>query len=236
MLNVELKTLQVDPAYQRQLRPMKAAYNPQIVGSLLVGKRPDGAQFIIDGQHRRELAMRSGVLTLPATVIETSGPKEEARLHIEANAHRGQTSREMFKSMITAEDPETLQMIGLVNSVGLSIGDSKELRCINTVRAAFKRNKTALRRALLVTKKTWDSGVYNRFEQRVFSAMVYVFDNCPNIDENRFIRLVGRHKPDFYASGFSGGSQHIAIARNIIDTYNNGKTKLKPDSPKFAKL
>src|SRR5258708_6691334 len=88
---VPLDKLRVDRAqeggYARglsedRLGKLRKRWDIRKVGTIEVVRRPDGTMWLVDGQHRREVAIEQGIPELPAVVHNGLGVEDEADLYL----------------------------------------------------------------------------------------------------------------------------------------------------------
>ena len=88
---VALADLKVDTGYARPLdeawvREIAAGFYEQLFLPLVVNRRPSGDLYVVDGQHRLEVARIAGATHVWATVLETD-PANEPMLFLMTNKH-----------------------------------------------------------------------------------------------------------------------------------------------------
>lgn len=123
---VAVSSIQVDPAYQRDLSQpwvkQHMPFDPQQAGAILLSGRA-GGPYCIDGQQRLALAKASGVETINAMVIEGLTQRDEARIFTRAQRERrGLTSHALYTADLVSGDADTIAMERVVKAAGFQIG------------------------------------------------------------------------------------------------------------------
>lgn len=124
--------LAVDPSYQRSID------NPQsqkLIGKigrdwdwdlcqpLVVSRRPDGTQWIVDGQHRLAAAvLRGDIEQLPCFICNYPDAATEAQRFVDFNRNRKALKPlDLWKAAVAAEEPETMEIVSALAASGLFI-------------------------------------------------------------------------------------------------------------------
>ncbi len=125
MLNKEV--LQIHPAYQREVIPLKvtqitANWSWVGLGAIVVAER-SGEFWVIDGQHRVLAAKRRSDIThLPCVVFKTSDIKQEARGFVDLNTGRKPvTILAKMRAMKVAGDAISIYVTDICEALGLEI-------------------------------------------------------------------------------------------------------------------
>lgn len=123
---LRLDQLAVDYAVQRaldQVRSQRIAddFNPDAMGVLHVSARADGTYHILDGQHRRDAALKAGESpSQPVACMVYSGltRQQEATLFLLLNATRGVSQLDKFRVRIEQGDPTAVRLNTMLHSHG----------------------------------------------------------------------------------------------------------------------
>lgn len=129
---VLVSQLQVDAAYQRSvegadsqalIRRIAQHWNWDLCQPMVVSRRPDGALFVIDGQHRWCAAkLRGDIAQLPCVVVDYTSAAAEAASFVHLNQQRRPLSRlDVFKAAVAGEDPEALAILAALQRAGLQL-------------------------------------------------------------------------------------------------------------------
>lgn len=109
------------PLNERRAAKLAADFDPRAVGILLLSMRDDGRYAIIDGQHRREAAMRNGISALDAYVYIDLSVEDEARLYRKFGDYLRQTARDRWFAAIAEKQPEALAIQRMLAEFNLRI-------------------------------------------------------------------------------------------------------------------
>src|SRR5438132_1505584 len=70
------------PVSEDRLKKLRKGWDLRKVGTIEVSRRDDGSLWLINGQHRREVAMEKGIEALPAVVYVGLDRQAEADLYL----------------------------------------------------------------------------------------------------------------------------------------------------------
>lgn len=124
--------LMIDPSYQRSIdtpasqlliRRIAADWDWDLCQPLNVGRRPEGALYVVDGQHRLSAAvLRGDIYDLPCVIKTSSGSEDEAAAFVALNQSRLRLSKlEIFKAALAAGNVEAHDIREALEAAGLSI-------------------------------------------------------------------------------------------------------------------
>lgn len=124
---IHVDRLQIDEAYQRAtdsprsrqiIVSMVKAWDWTLCQPLVVARRPDGALFILDGQHRHAGARERGDIPfLPCVVLSSLDHAGEARTFVKLNTERQKlTQAEVFHGQLAAGDPHARAVLELLEA------------------------------------------------------------------------------------------------------------------------
>ena len=136
---IALDRLSVDPAYQRAtdtpgsrriLVGMVRQWDWALCQPLVVSRRADGTLWIIDGQHRHCGALERGdIAHLPCVVLSGIAESGEASAFVKLNTERQSLSQiAVFRGMVTAGDPDAVQVAALLAETGWRLTASKNAK------------------------------------------------------------------------------------------------------------
>lgn len=155
---VHTTELSVDQSYQRSIdnegsrrliASIAANFDWRLCAPLVVSRRPDGSNVIIDGQHRWAAAVRRGdLLQLPCCLFTYDSPEDEARMFIVANRARKPMNRlDDFHAALAAADEDAVEIQRLVTEAGLRMARNTSSTAWKAGEVAFTSSiATALRR------------------------------------------------------------------------------------------
>lgn len=244
---VRLSELNIDRGYQRESRRQKIAallrnWDWVKFGTLSVSRRVGGPRagqlFVWDGQHRYLAALEKfpDSQVVPC-IITPMTCAEEARHFAEQDKDSSNVNAATkFRAMMQAQDPETLDIVSIVEGAGFHIttNNSKSLsgRGITAVTSIAKayREGGPERLALLlqIINSAWPPGVTGRNSSDILNGLGHFLDTYP---EAKMPRLVEKLS-DPTASplrimqnsaayrGVTAGGNTTAVSRAILDAYN----------------
>jgi len=160
---IKTELLQIASAYQRALRvsmvnQIVKCFEQDAFGVLVVGERADGSFWCVDGQTRLKAAVKLGIDEVPCLVFESRGKEHEATLFRLLNTQTNQSKTQKTKAQLCEGDPNTAEMIAIVERCGFKIAFNGEkswpsIRSITPVEQAYERG--LLTRVLGIIMKAW---------------------------------------------------------------------------------
>lgn len=155
-------------AYQRVLRISKVVayaenFDPDIFGIILVSHR-DGEYWIVDGQHRIEVAKRKGIKSVWCQVLEGLTYEEEALKFYTINHAKSRlNANHKFHALVEAREENVMEIMDALNHYHFTYskeGCEIENDCINAVGSIRKIHKdlgqTGLMLILEILRKAWN--------------------------------------------------------------------------------
>lgn len=124
--------LEIDPDYQRGMDDKRSAelvsriarqWNWDLCQPLAVARRPSGALFVIDGQHRLAAArMRGDIDDLPCVVTPFSSPAAEAESFVKLNQSRKPLTRlDLFRAAVAGGEARAGAIAAALKEAGLKL-------------------------------------------------------------------------------------------------------------------
>lgn len=160
--------LNISDAYQRTIVPARVSsiaknLDQDALGSLTVGRRPDGSYWVVDGMQRLTALRKLGIAMVPCDVFESEGPEHEARVFRLKNRERTNvTSIALFRAQLTEGDQQTLAIASIVKRAGLKIAlrDEKQgwpyVRAVKALERAYSRvGGDGLLKSLQILSDAW---------------------------------------------------------------------------------
>lgn len=138
--------IDVDPAIQRPLNVAWAEkigreLDPDLIGVIHVSKRQSGRYVVIDGQHRmygvKHVFGNNGTM-VECKVYEGLTKAQEAEFFVGLNNFRRPTRIDVFLKSVVAKDPDSLNINGVVNSLGFRIDRMKADGIITAIGAVIE--------------------------------------------------------------------------------------------------
>jgi hypothetical protein len=237
---VAFDALHIDPKYQRNLRKSRAIrmaheWDAEDSGVLVVSKRKDGRYYIIDGQHR--WAALSLIENRPprlyCEVFEGLTPEEEAKkFHDLDNKRANLTAGASFKALAAANDPEAVEIIKTVHSVGMTIDYdlgpiAKNIRAFKTVQEIYhRRNSSGLGRILTICAKAWPESNHSASAEILLGLEIFLDKYGSAVSDKRLITVLSNYDPrriineGRIRNGTLSSVVYPSIALAIRDIYN----------------
>lgn len=172
---VAKERLNVDPAYQRDLKDNKrkriaSNFNWVPFGVITVSRRPDGSLWVIEGQHRLAAAMsRSDIKNVPVIIFDLGGSiMNEATDFLITNTERkALTGIERFNAQIASGDGIAIAVQEMVHNSGRIISSdnsSKSVQCISTIYNCMINDASAMKALWpLICELCESTSINNRF-------------------------------------------------------------------------
>lgn len=233
--------LTVYPEAQRMYLPghaarLKREWDPLMVGTIEVSRRPDGTMHVMDGFHRYTVAMDlDPAAVLRAEVYEGLTPEQEALKFLAANKGRRPVHQfDIWAVECTAGVQEALDMKAGTEAAGVRLGytaSTNHIGAIQSVRAAARAGGpelvtdtiNVLTAAFGRTAASWDSMLFR-------GVSLVIHRNRSNIDLARLAHVLTKGTPAGWkaetASALVGGggsaSRSLALIPIICRKYNAG--------------
>lgn len=237
---VPIALLKVDPSYQRAdfinrrvVSTISSDYCPVKFNCLIVGERPDGTLWVVDGQHRMLGAVRKGLEEVPCLVFKSSGPQQEASMFFDLNKTRTSINQIcMFRACLMQGEAKATAIQATMDKHGFSIqkNGNKAFACAAAIRDVYEWG--VLERALGIMSEAFGDGPSHRwrkmFCQSHFVQMLGIILKLhgDKVDDKRMILVLARYSEAEYirlVSGCAGatGNRAKRIAPMFIDDVYN---------------
>lgn len=201
-LNVDLLEM---ADYQRGLKQNKVAnyvknYDPMIFGTILVSYR-DNRYWIVDGQHRVEVAKRLGIKTVWCQVIEGLTYEQEAAEFYKINTRRVPLNvNQKFHALVESKDKNALDIVSILHTYGITYSRKGQefipncITAIGSVQTIYAKNGAEqLRTVLRIVKKVWN-GDHISLRAEILKG-VNTFINNYTYNEDVLISALEKFKP-----------------------------------------
>jgi hypothetical protein len=241
-----------DPAYQRPVvRGHKAiitGFDKEALGTPLVGERPDGTLWGVDGQQRITALVKMGRTQVRCEVFKSEGPEHEARIFRIVNVARTRlTPLQVFHASITARNAESLAIKALCEEYGFHIPRYNSspantppeslaayVRAVDALQSVYRTKKEAgLRFVLDLLRDAWPDDPY-RTRGVIFQALAQFWANRKaNVDRQRLVDRLNTttaHKL-IYSAGLGVGSA-VANVVVLLERIYNRRYKAAPGARK----
>lgn len=244
LLVLPIDRLMIDQTYQRKLSPshkrIARNWNRRAAGMLIIGRRPDGSLWVIDGQQRLGAMRILGVSSWPCQVIDTAGAEDEAKIFSILNGGRtALTGRDVFRSRLASNEPLALLVCQICNECGFRFSLSSncgtnEIGALSTIYAIASTDDgpEILRKTLRLIRSAWP-GDRSAIQATYLRGVAYFFSkHGGRIDERRAINVFVKYTADRIiqdAKRTIGGDLSSNITRALTRLYNtrlNAKNRL----------
>lgn len=248
---VDIDVINVDPAYQRNLNPLRVQriaeqFDIDVLGVPTLSLRDDGSYWALDGQHRIAGMALAGIRgRIAAHILRDLTPSDEARIYYKTNRHRLNTSAiDAFKARLAFDEPvavaikeildeHELELMGVpsgkmpfgrimaISEVEQLYGDGLLQPVLGLIRASWVGHENA-------HKAIYLRGIGSFFS--TFSEEFFGEETHPRYQMERMQRLIevmGRSNPLAVTSLAQffvktvGSTPSTAIARSIHQLFNN---------------
>ena len=228
-----LSDIDVDYTYQREtdpvyVRSLVAKFDPDAVGALSVGLRPDGTMWVVDGQHRLKALVELGHSVWECSVFHSSGPEHEARIFKRMNKDRKAVNAvTVFHAEVVERDATACGILAAVESAGYSIARKKSwphIQSVSELRKVWKLGGEDLTtRVLQVIRDAWPREK-DALQGCIVGGLALVL-NATGTHQGRLLNVVSKLSPvfivresDAYAS--YSGQRAKKVAGVILEHYN----------------
>lgn len=231
--------LQMHPAYQRDVIPMKvteitARWSWAACGAIVVGQR-GGEFWVIDGQHRVLAAKRRSDITyLPCVVFKTDCVEQEAVAFLDLNTGRKPVSSiGKFKAMIAAGDEAACAVHRTLDALGVTpkstANKAKELK---SVAWAIRKAGEDQAKFELVMRTAVELSNDMPIQEKLLDGLWYINERLPGgITDKRFsdrLKFIGARRlidaANKAAAYFARGGAKV-WADGMINEMNKGLQK-----------
>lgn len=248
---IDVQELQLAP-YQRELNQGRVKryadrYNPNIFGIILVSHR-DGFYWIVDGQHRVEVAKLMGISTVWCQVLEGLTYEQEAEHFYEINHNKSRlNANHKFHSKVEAKDKSATAIVRSLNKYLFTYskeGNRHENNVINAVgslQLIYKNSgEVGLCIILEILRKAWN-GDYTSLKAEIIKG-VNTFVTNYTYDKDFLIQVLEKDTPKGISDRARAYTNNIRrpsdgacfhIAKTIRDMYEDAaiQTKGKVELP-----
>jgi hypothetical protein len=233
---IELAALNVDEIYQRDvdhrlINRIAREWDPAAAGTIVIGRRPDGSVWIVDGQHRVAGAAMAGVKRLRAQIIDVKGKQHEAKLRLKGNDRRPDSAQEKFRAKVAAEDETALAIQRICNEfetmINYSPNASTGINCVAAIEKLYEIDKgVTLVRVLEVIQDAFGSVSGQNVSVNTLQSVHWFLKVHHEANKDRFVdvlRKAGVPEIDRKARSHraaQGGTMWLNYYRAIVELYN----------------
>lgn len=238
---LELNNLQVDSSYQRGVLPVHRKivmqFDADMVGVLVVSKRPDDSLYLVDGQQRRAALLAIGIRRWLCRVVHCDGPTREAEIFIGINGGKGTVSRVtglyLFRAMIASGDRCAQDLYREVEAQGFHLSGRQlewpYMTCaLSLLRIANAQGLDHVRLLLTTVKKCWpesNSALRKTFIVGLSKALIEKGNTVSDTDVSAW-----RSVPALSVLQRAQELGSSSTTRNVRDVLLNTLRKRKPAS------
>ena len=201
---LKVEELRLAP-YQREIRQSRVKsyvdkYNPNIFGIILVSHRND-EYYIVDGQHRVEVAKLLGIKTVWCQVLEGLTYEQESEHFYQINDSKSRlNANHKFHSKVEAKDVEAIEIVQalekyrfIYSKEGNEHGDNI-INAVGTLQQIYRNSgKDGLCLILEILRKAWN-GDQNSLKAEIIKGL-YTFVSNYIYDKNFLIKVLESDTP-----------------------------------------
>jgi len=242
---VKVVDMLIDPRYQRDVQIKKvnkivSEWNDSALGVVTLSDRGALGLYLIDGQHRREAALRvvGPEMELDARIFTGLTLLEEAEMYLDLNNTNQPTALEKFKARVMAEEPEAVAIEQILRSYQYHVGTSSSAGTVTAVRALervyalslkIEADPNLVQLVMMTIRRAWDDNIYG-LQGVILEGMGWFFaeygerisqdslvDRLRELDPGQLlINITAKRKFDRVRAS-------MAAAEIITNEYNKGK-------------
>lgn len=254
-----LDVMLIDTSYQRELRErvvkemLAEGYDMDAAGAILISERPplrgmsDPRYYIVDGQHRRAVAKRSGETEHIVKIVRFKGSEAkirqlEAELRGKMGYRKADTPVERFKHQLAAGQDQALAIDSLVESHGGTIAvvsNGKGINAVSTLEKLYGRTfhkRPLLGEVLGVIVAGWGTLEGRAGETAALEGVGWLISKHGDaLDRKHLVRRLKSTAPEAIHSravamrAVMGGALWKNYYRAIVEAYNTRQ----PDAKKL---
>ena len=232
---VPLSELVIDPEYQRNPKTYKKlmkGYNPRLCDPILVSYRPEEDKFfIIDGNHRAEVARMKGAEIVVCKILEGLTAQEEANEFANQDACKVKlTPYDRFKASLAGGNKVALELSRTLSDYGVRVVSNNTYnrpKCLCCLAYAWEtlqnKNIVWLKWVLDVYKKAQWHKINGAYNKEWFIALTNLYnDYGGRVDvQDRLARHLRKSTPHdvkiVARRKYPSGSPATAIKQHCVD-------------------
>ncbi len=249
---VDLTTTFVDTLYQRNLTSLAEDigdnFNPALVGTLIFSERSgdkaapkgkhDEPYATVDGQTRREGALRAGVKELPGLIYIGLNRQDEAALFsLLQRKRRNMMTHERFKASLVAKEEEAMGIARILRRYGYEVGprgnsQAKTIQAVAALEVTYRKSPDLLEDVVNIIDKAWggsDADTRDAFSAEMIRGLARALQSDTIDDDNRLLKRLAATSPlrlkmnaDHYRAARGGsGNASVYMAEAILGTYSS---------------
>lgn len=239
-VHVDIDRLKIDPRYQRKVnrqrvRNIATKFDERLMGVLVCSVREDGV-YVIDGQHRLEVARLLGHPTVRCELRIGLSVEEEAYIFYSLDTQRtGLTSDDGFRALLVAQDETALAVAKAIEDAGLRVTYTGAV--IGGIRS-FKTLLAVTRQYGIERVRTTLKVLHDAFPTsetpataNVIEGMVLFLTKYPDISTKELSRSLQHNSSPLdlsqkarAISGSMSWGTKVSMARAILGAYNHKRS------------
>lgn len=235
----DLRQLKIDPTYQRpksgeKVRAIKKDFRPESLGVIIISRREEGEEYILDGQHRVQAAIESGYFIHWCQIYEGLDIPQEADIFVGCNTLRFVPSPYYrHNAEKVARRPEAIEVARIALEMGCPITyqhGKGGIAAVTAVKDIYREGGEPLLRQIIgLIQEIWPRDLH-MYDGYVFHAL-YLFLNTyygtPGFTIDKMVeKLKGQSLSDLLAEANAfarlfGGGTPLNLARAFLKGYNH---------------
>lgn len=239
---VPVAQIYTDHNYQRELddrrvQKLVKAFAWSKFGAISLIQNGEDKFSVVDGQHRLEAVRLLGFDRVPASITTAGQVRTEAEIFLALNRDRKNvTPVERYWAGLAAEDPATVRAKQLLDACGCEVSPApgvKKPNYTNAISALLRSidyyGESATQQAIEIIRAAWPEDV-NALRGVMIMALAGVLSNNIGYKRERMEKVLAASSIDAMVTGaeairkLSKGSASAALAKAIIEVYNQGYT------------
>lgn len=232
--DLKVAELIVDHKVQRahmklsKVERIKRDFNRGALGVIVVSRRADGDQIVLDGMHRvqavKELTDATGVV--PCHVFEGLSLKEEAKMFLDLNMGDRPTAIDKFKVSVIMGDPQSAKIDELVQAYGWEVNPSPGVGHIQAIQALeqlyrlsekLEADPHLIQMLLLVVTRAWGLDRFGTQAAMVAGLGRFLAEYGSQIDVDRLVEKL---------KNYPGGPQTLLAEATQVANVRRMKTSM----------
>lgn len=200
---LSILSMRVNHKYQRSLKPGKIAdmlskWDYNLCDPIVVSIDENGVYWVWEGQHRREVLLKLGVVEFDCRIVDAPTEVEQAAGFSEIN--KGRTSLaplDAFRADRLAQDPQATDIGDVADSLGLSIKQGGDVVAIAALNDIYRRGgKSLVRDVLTIARDAWaDTGYVKMFDKSILKGLATFRRLYPQADLTLLTLALGNKRP-----------------------------------------
>lgn len=234
----------IDPSYQRQLsgdhvQRLDAAWRWELCDPILLARRDDGSLWIVKGQHRVARLKLAGESWVFATVIDSTGVRDEAEwFYVDATGMRLLNRMDKYRANTVRQDPDTVAMNATLARFGYRVDPASSGHDVVRAIGAVERVWSWGGEPLLTDVLGHISGVWGTFDGNRdgdtiagLGLFLKAYRESTELDRTRLRQVMADNGPravmaqgvnnaKTYGLAVAGSNKAVLFANGMRELYN----------------